>query len=288
MDDINIKDYYYDEAKTMPKYKQEVKEGRLEHPKLAKYKRSDKYDYVEQKWNIIDDVADNDFTPLINHITTQIKSIVINGRAGCGKTTLVKGLQEALTKQGILFESLAPTNKACNLIKGMTIHRFILSQTRKSISDMEYKYLFIDEVSMMSEKFYKFFVTLKRMRPDINFIISGDFNQLLPVNDRIKDCDYEHSAALHELVDGNRLNLTTCRRSDREVYQMCLAENINHINKNDFTHNQSKTNICFTNATRKQINAEIMKKEIEANKKGAKSKVVHLKAFCLRWKLSRY
>jgi hypothetical protein len=26
MDDINIKDYYYDEAKTMPKYKQEVKE----------------------------------------------------------------------------------------------------------------------------------------------------------------------------------------------------------------------------------------------------------------------
>ena len=115
---------------------------------------------------------------------------------------------------------------------------------------MEYKYLFIDEVSMMSEKFYKFFVTLKRMRPDINFIISGDFNQLLPVNDRIKYCDYEHCAALHELVNGNCLNLTTCRRSDREVYQMCLPENMNHINKNDFTHNQSKTNICFTNATR--------------------------------------
>ncbi len=53
---------------------------------------------------------------------------------------------------------------------------------------------------------------------------------------------------------------------------MCLPENINHINKDDFDHNQSKTNICFTNATRKKINAEIMKNEIEANKKALNPK----------------
>ena len=34
--DININDYYYDDAKTLPKYKLENKETRLEAPKLAK------------------------------------------------------------------------------------------------------------------------------------------------------------------------------------------------------------------------------------------------------------
>ena len=79
---------------------------------------------------------------------------------------------------------------------------------------------------MMSEKFYKFFITLKRMRPDIQFIISGDFSQLLPVNDRIKNCDYENSSALHELTNGNRLVLTTCRRSDSTVYNICLPQKL--------------------------------------------------------------
>jgi len=69
--------------------------------------------------------------------------MVINGRAGCGKTTLVKNLQEGMTERGILFESLAPTNKACNLINGMTIHKFILMQTIKSIADLKCKYIFL-------------------------------------------------------------------------------------------------------------------------------------------------
>ena len=40
---------------------------------------------------------------------------------------------------------------------------------------------------MMSEMFYKFFIVLKRMLPDIKFIIAGDFAQLLPVKDRVED-----------------------------------------------------------------------------------------------------
>ena len=102
-----------------------------------------------------------------------------------------------LKQISIWFESLAPTNKACNRMKGVNIHIFILSQTIKSISDIKYKYSFINEVFMVSEQFYKLVVTLRRTRPDINYIISGDFNQLLPDNDRIKDFDYEHSAAPH-------------------------------------------------------------------------------------------
>jgi hypothetical protein len=50
-------------------------------------------------------------------------------------------------------------------------------------------YIFIDKVSMMIEMSYKFFIVLKRMIPDIKFITAGDFAQLLPVKDRIEDCN---------------------------------------------------------------------------------------------------
>ena len=38
---------------------------------------------------------------------------------------------------------------------------------------------------MLGEVFYKFLMMIKKVRTDIKFIISGDYNQLKPVNDRI-------------------------------------------------------------------------------------------------------
>ena len=48
-DDINLKGFYYDEAKTTAKYKVEQNEERLKTPKLEKYKRSDMYNHTVQK-----------------------------------------------------------------------------------------------------------------------------------------------------------------------------------------------------------------------------------------------
>ena len=58
------------------------------------------------------------------------KSIIINGRAGCGKSTLITQIQADLIQRGIEYISLAPTNKSANIIDGMTMHKFekILSQ----------------------------------------------------------------------------------------------------------------------------------------------------------------
>ena len=68
---------------------------------------------------------------------------------------------------------------------------------------MKFKTILGDKMSMVSENFYKYFITLKRMRPDIQFILGGDYAQLLPVKDRIENCDYENSSALHELTDAD-------------------------------------------------------------------------------------
>ena len=48
---------------------------------------------------------------------------------------------------------------------------------------------------MVAEMFYNFFIVLKRCKPKMKFIIAGDFNQLLPVNDRVGEVDYKNSSA---------------------------------------------------------------------------------------------
>jgi ATP-dependent exoDNAse (exonuclease V) alpha subunit len=174
-------------------------------------------------------------------------------------------IQKEIASKGILYRTLAPTNKACRLINGETMHRFSTKATGKYIRETLkfYKYIFIDEVSMMSEMFYKFFIVLKRMLPDVKFIIAGDFAQLLPVKDRVEDCNYKNSLALHELCDGNRLELTKCRRSDATLFNMLLPENIGKIKKTDFKNTMTNRHICFTNKKRIAINKMEMDRMIK-------------------------
>jgi ATP-dependent exoDNAse (exonuclease V) alpha subunit len=138
--------------------------------------------------------------------------------------------------------------------------------TGSYIRETKIKYIFIDEVSMMPEMFYKFFIVLKRMRPDIKFIIAGDFAQLLPVKDRVENCDYKNSLALHELCDGNRLQLLKCRRSDATLFNMLLPDNINKIQKTDFKNSMTSRHICFTNKKRLEINKMMMEQFIKKKK----------------------
>ena len=67
-------------------------------------------------------------------------------------------LHTEMDKRKITYVSMAPTNKACRIIKGKTIHKFIASFNIKSFTVQKYEYIFIDEISMVQEIFYKFFV----------------------------------------------------------------------------------------------------------------------------------
>ena len=83
------------------------------------------YIHTVQKWTLFEGVLDNEFTPIVRNILDDKKSIVINGRAGCGKSTLISKLQADLIQRGIEFITLAPTNKAARIVDGMTMHKFI-------------------------------------------------------------------------------------------------------------------------------------------------------------------
>lgn len=289
---MNINNYFFDKQKLIPKYKFELKEHRLSTERLAKFKRLIKYEHNEINWKIISDVSDNNFQPLIDQIigkeTDQlpffnesdynecIQSVNIDARAGCGKTTLLKMIQEQLTNRGIKFVALAPTNKAARLLNGQTIHKFASTyKTRKSINDMKIKYIILDEISMLHEQFYKYLIILHRIKPSIKFIISGDFQQLLPVKDRVEGCDYKNSGALLELCGGNRIELTTCRRSNNSLFNIC--KNIKTIKKTDFDNKFTDKHLCFTNIKRKQLNELMMDKMIKTHHKKAITEFEKLK-----------
>ncbi len=91
----------------------------------------------------------------------------------------MKQLQEVLTKQDKKHITLCPTNLAALLVGGMTIHKFLTKLKKQSqVENLDLDYIFIDEVLMLGEVFYKFLMMIKKIRPDIKFIISGDYNQL--------------------------------------------------------------------------------------------------------------
>ena len=124
-----------------------------------------------------------------------------------------------MTENKMKFVSLAPTNKAANIISGQTIHRFVIQHSKKHLQDLDVDYIFIDEISMVSSSFYKFFSSLQRLKPDIRFIIVGDFNQLAPVNDK-KEFHYKNSYVLYELCQGNRISLS--KVEDQTIlYSIC-------------------------------------------------------------------
>ena len=174
------------------------------------------YDDFKSEWDIKYDYDGTPEKEAINIIESN-KSLHVDGRAGTGKTYIVNKIIDQLKENKIKYVSLSPTNKGARLIYGKTIHSiyYKFERCKKSLFKLleNVQYIIIDEVSMMSHEFYQLFVLIKRILPKMKFIISGDFLQLLPVNDNWTG-DYKNSPALNELCDGKRLQLTICRRSD--------------------------------------------------------------------------
>jgi DNA replication protein DnaC len=249
---------YWDDDKTIPKYKLEPHGKRVKYEKLAKYIRTDEYTLDEKKWNTTPDVEGNDFEPLVNKIIDSNQSWLITGPPGAGKTTLINTIKENFITNGKYYKCLAPTNLAALLIEGTTIHKFSCKLKKlKKFMEMKLDYIFVDEVSMLHSNFYKILMVIKKLK-NCKLIISGDFNQLDVIND-LQKYDYNDACILKELCDNNNLQLTKCRRSDDKLFNLIQFDNINNLTHDDFNDKETDMNICWTNAKRKEINEQYMK-----------------------------
>jgi DNA replication protein DnaC len=270
--EINMfNDYFWDDAKTIPKYRRENDRTTAREAMSSYYRTAPKeYDEIEVKYkSVIDDY--NNLEESVKQLLATEEGCHIDGRAGCGKSFYIRAVMAELTKRGINFESMAPTNVAANLVHGMTVSKFSYKHTSnrkllmKELRDKSY--IFIDEISMVNSKYYKCFVMIKRLMPWIKFIISGDFAQLLAVKDDYHG-DMFNSSPLHTLCDGNRLNLTKCRRADNRLFELCKhVSDGKTIDINQFPYKKmTMRNIAYKHHTRMRVNNACMNRFVVGKK----------------------
>ena len=257
--------YYWDDAQTILKYQTEDPKP-LENEVLPRMirPRIDDFSAFDLPWDVQNDYegsAEAEAATLIDSGT----SMHIDGRGGTGKTYLLNCIQAELTKRGLKYTAFSPTNKGARLIAGNTIHSLYYkyqSNRRKLFSIMEkIDYIFIDEISMMVVEFYQLFTLIKRSFPNMKFIIAGDFAQLAPVKDSW-DGDYKNSAALNVLCDGRRVQLTTCRRADARLFELC--GDVSKVRPEEFAATTpTYKNLAYCHDTRIKVNRDCMRRFLD-------------------------
>jgi hypothetical protein len=263
---IDISNYYWDDEKNILKYQTEGAKP-LDVEVLPRMCRNHQLDYsvFQLQWNIKEDYESIDEE--VKRILDSNQSIHIDGRAGCGKTYLTNKVIDELKSRNIKYAGFSPTNKGARLISGNTIHSLYFKFKTdkrglfKMIEEEKMEYIFIDEVSMMVKDFYQLFILIKRAFSNIKFIIAGDFGQLPPVKDNWSG-DYENSPAMHNLCDGNKISLITCRRANKELYDLC--RDVNSIDITRFKPTEKTyLNLAYTHRTRKNVNRECMERYLK-------------------------
>ena len=123
------------------------------------------------------------------------------GMAGTGKSEILQEAQLLLSKNEAVrqFITACPTHKACKIVNGITIHRLFgvnpidYSYEYKKVKELKrngIQYIFIDEVSMVSEQMWNVIAHIKRQFGFV-FVGFGDFKQLKPAGEEHKD--FKHS-----------------------------------------------------------------------------------------------
>ena len=65
---------------------------------------------------------------------------------------------------------------------------------------------------------------------------------------------------MNEICDGNRLELTKCRRSDDILFN--ISKDVENLDKSEFDNKENSINICYFNTTRHRINKQCMEKHL--------------------------
>jgi hypothetical protein len=219
------------------------------------------------------------------------QGLFIDGPAGFGKTEILNAMISECDRQGLSYLRCAPTNQAAENLNGNTIHH------SKRTARKPVNYVFVDEPSMCGEELWRFLLQLKRRWPQAIFVFAGDFDQLKPVKcwwDLAHEGkgDFENCAPFMWLSDMRRMRLTTYRRGDAQLGEVCKelraavrGQRLDNVDPKLFpVHQETDINISYVHRLRKKVNAERMAAfvkdkrsvHVPANPKDPKSQDVDL------------
>jgi hypothetical protein len=229
---------------------------------------------VSQDWEYWD-FNDSDDWKLILETAISKGGMLISGRAGTGKSHIIKkGIEEGLLSAD-KETRMSFTNKAARNIDGTTIHKNMalsgcLKTNIKTLNSLKkHKVFVLDEISMNYAELWDKLCLLKKTTGAI-FILLGDYRQCPPIEKGICMDYFNHPYAKY-LANYNTCELTKPQRYDMPLWNW--LEDFYEEGKCDYEVISKKKltiddiiyrkNIVYYNDTRKTINELCMKERIK-------------------------
>jgi hypothetical protein len=227
----------------------------------------DTFSCPELKWITYPDFQSDRFDITAGILLKNLDGFLLTAPPGCGKTYLACEILKQLNAAEVCNLATGLTHQARKLLGdgAKTLHSALscLKNGTGFYRFKHYKYILVDEVSMMPEALWLLLGRIKQMNPIVKIICIGDFKQLPPINCRMGDnYDYENSFGVNYICDGVKVELTKNRRIvDKNSQRLVdMYMNPDKVDRSIFPTKEVDRSICYTNRTRKLVNEFWMKK----------------------------
>ena len=211
----------------------------------------------------------NDLTPEdAERCVIQGGNLLVQGIAGTGKSYLCLKLVEKLRSIKKRVDIIAKTHTASARVYGCTADHYVRRSILHGCCNADV--IWVEEFSQIETSLWA-----QLNKANVQWILSGDLNQFGALfdswrGDAVPEGKLAESRFFHRLTGGNRLTLTTCRRSDSFLFDfyssLIHGGSRFHLPLNDLLNEARnlfdyegicENNLVISHAKRKRINRQV-------------------------------